>query len=421
MIRKFLFLLFPVRSCWLAAVFALGTAPKVLASEQAAVKLLRAPSLQQCASDSVVISWKTDVPVFSEIHYSSNKSFRHKVRNDSAATFHVLVLRRLASERNYSYRIVSAGQVLYESRFRTYPKSAGKPFGFWMIGDGGSGTAMQLAVRDQLQKLVNREAAQFGLYLGDIVYDQGAEEAQDPHYFLPYQKILDQQVCWPALGNHDVHIQQGAAYYNNRVLPVPDTLANLWHPERWYSFTYGSALFIALDSRTPEDRTQLAFLRHQLATHRHRLWKFVFFHHPPYATPYLKKGNCRRMSEMEVRKLWAPIFEEFEVDFVFSGHNHSYQRSKLRRDYFPQKRGVYYLVSGGGGESAHAVAATDSICHEPPLEQAAVQSETFHLVHVRIEGEKLALRAIDDQGQVFDKFEYRQTATAALTRANTKP
>ena len=394
-----------------------------LIAQEKAPELARAPSLQQCAHDSVVISWKTSQPAFSEIHFSANQSFAQKVKSDTAATFHALALRKLEAGQRYNYRVVVAGQVAYESHFRAYPKpgaSNAKPFGFWMIGDGGSGAAMQFAVRDQIQKLVDEGAVDFGLYLGDIVYDKGAEEAQDPHYFTPYQKILDQQVCWPALGNHDVHIQEGAAYYNNRVLPAPDSLADLWHPERWYAFTHGPALFIALDSRTPEDNMQLAFLRHQLATHRNLLWKFVFFHHPPYATPYLKKGKCRRMSEMAVRELWSPIFEEFEVDFVFAGHNHSYQRSELRRDFFPEKRGVYYIVSGGGGESAHAVALVDSICHRPALQQAAAQSDTFHLAQVRIDGLKLTLRAIDIEGRVFDAFEYSKSEKAEPTRIETK-
>ncbi|MEK7727182.1 MAG: metallophosphoesterase family protein [candidate division KSB1 bacterium] len=384
--------------------------------------LLRAPNVQQCAHDSVVISWKTAMPQFSEIHFSTDKKYTRKLMSDTAATFHVVTLRQLKPEQLYHYRVLVAGRVAYESRFRTYPPpsaSAVKPFAFWMIGDGGSGGAMQLAVAAQIEKLVNEDAAQFGLYLGDIVYDEGAEIAQDPHYFTPYQKILDRQVCWPTLGNHDTHMQDGAPYYNNRVLPVPDTLADVWHAERWYAFRYGPALFLALDSRTPEDRTQLAFLRYQLETHRELPWKFVFLHHPPYATPYTKKGKCRRMSEMDVRAAWSPVFEEFEVDFVFAGHNHSYQRSELRRDYFPEQRGVYYIVSGGGGESAHAVAQSDSVCHQPPLTQAVVQSETFHLVWARVAGNTFTLRAVDVNGAVFDTFEYQKSASTAPVRMET--
>lgn len=378
--------------------------------------LTRAPGLQQCAHDSAVISWKTAKPTLSEIRFSADRSFKQKVQSDTVATFHALTLRQLKAEQVYHYRVMIAGQIAYESSFRTYPKhdtKQAKPFGFWLIGDGGSGNATQRAVAQQIEKLVHAGETQFGLYLGDIVYDEGSEQAQDPHYFKPYEKILDRQVCWPALGNHDTHIDDGAPYYNNRVLPVPDTLADVWRPERWYAFRYGSALFIALDSRGPENQTQLAFLRHQLATQRDAQWTFVFFHHPPYATPYTKKGKCRRMSEMDVRAAWSPILEEFEVDFVFTGHNHSYQRSELRRDYFPEKRGVYYLVSGGGGESAHAVAQVDSACHQPPLKQAAVASETFHLVAARIEGNKFSLRAIDINGNVFDTFEFTKPRRAA--------
>lgn len=406
------------RSCWYVFVFVIGF--EAYAQDSL---LTRAPNLQQCAHDSAVIAWKTATPQRSEIHFSADKSFERKLQSDTAATFHVLTLRKLLPEQLYHYRVLVAGRVAYESSFRTYPEPATQAqnaFAFWLLGDGGSGGPMQRAVAEQVVKLVHEDAVQFGLYLGDIVYEKGAEIAQDPHYFTPYQKILDRQVCWPALGNHDTHIDEGAPYYNNRVLPVPDTLADLWRPERWYAFTYGSALFIALDSRAPENQTQLAFLRHQLETHREAEWKFVFFHHPPYATPYTKKSKCRRMSEMDVRAAWSPTFEEFEVDFVFTGHNHSYQRSELRRDYFPEKRGVYYLVSGGGGESAHAVAQSDSACHQPPLQQAAALGETFHFAWAKIDGDTFTLRAVDVNGNVIDTFEYRKSASRASERIETE-
>ena len=392
-------------------------------TESGTVRLLRAPSLQQCASDSAVLSWKTDLAVMSRIEYGLHQNFTHAAQSDTPATFHVVTLRNLASDRRYFYRVVADGHVLYESEFQTYPQVGDKRyehFSFWAMGDGGSGDAPQMAVRDQLQKLVHAGEVDFGLYLGDIVYEDGKEEDQDPKYFTPYQKILDRQVCWPALGNHDTHVENGEPYYRNRVLPVPDTLAAPFQPERWYAFTFGDAVFIALDTRYPKYELQWRFLETQLQRHRDKLWKFVFFHHPPYATPYTDRHNCKRASEMLVRKHLAPLFEKYEVDMVFSGHNHSYQRSLLRKDYVPESKGVYYLVSGGAGHEVRAVALADTTCHEPKLTQAAVQSHAYHFVQVTIAGNRLALRAIDMNGKVFDTFAYDKSETALPARMETE-
>ncbi len=387
------------------------------------VRLTRAPSLQQCASDSAVLSWKTSSAVRSRIEYGLDQSYKLVAQSDTVATFHVLTLRGLASDKHYHYRVVADGQVLYTSSFQTYPLAGDRRyerFGFWAMGDGGSGEAAQMAVRDQLQKLVHAGEVDFGLYLGDIVYEDGKEEEQDPKYFTPYQKILDRQVCWPTLGNHDTHIENGAPYYRNRVLPVPDTLAAPFQPERWYAFEFGAAVFIALDSRYPKYELQWRFLKAQLQRHQSKLWKFVFFHHPPYATPYTDRHNCKRASEMLVRKHFAPLLEQYGVDMVFTGHNHSYQRSALRKDYVPESSGVYYIVSGGGGHEVRAVALSDTLCHQPRLMQAAVQSNTYHFVQVTIAGATLRLRAIDQNGKVFDTFEFRKSESFAPQRMETE-
>jgi UDP-2,3-diacylglucosamine pyrophosphatase LpxH len=45
---------------------------------------------------------------------------------------------------------------------------------------------------------------------------------------------------------------------------------------------------------------------------------------------------------MNVRTTYQPLFEEFGVQMVFSGHSHNYERSV-------PINGVTYMVTGGGG------------------------------------------------------------------------
>jgi len=375
--------------------------------------LTRAPSLQQCAADSAVLAWKTNIATPGLVQYGFDQSYNHETGNFTKTTFHVLALRRLQSDRVYNYRVVAGGQTLYAGAFRTYPQTGDSRydhFSFWVLGDGGSGDRHQMAVRDQIQQVVNNGQADFGLYVGDIIYPKGAEADQDEKYFVPYKSIIDKQTCWTALGNHDQRAERGVAYYLNRALPVPDTLADPLHGNRWYAFSFGAALFIALDSSEPANPIQKRFLRRILKNSRDKLWKFVFFHQPPYATPYLNESPCSHASDMSARDNWSPLFEKYEVDVVFNGHNHTYQRSRLRRDYFPDKKGVYYFVSGGGGgQIDHHVEIKDSVCNHPPLTQAAVKSKTYHFVHVSIDGLTLSLRAIDETGQVFDTFTFTKS------------
>ena len=101
----------------------------------------------------------------------------------------------------------------------------------------------------------------------------------------------------------------------------------------------------------------------------------------------------------------APIFEHFNVDMVFSGHSHSYQRSKLRKDFITSSKGVYYIVSGGAGKGANVIGLVDEDCQTPPLRQAAVKDD-YHFVQISIDGSTLALEAVDMNGEIFDTFTY---------------
>lgn len=380
----------------------------------AGISLTRAPSLQQCATDSAVICWKTKVTTGSVLQYSADSSFNLQISEPAATTFHTVTLRGLRADQTYHYRIVMNGRTLYASAFRAYPKpgdSRYDHFSFWAIGDGGSTGSHQMAVRDRIQALVDKGQVDFGLYLGDIVYPRGAENGQDARYFVPYQSIIDKQTCWTVLGNHDLREQEGLAYFQNRALPIPDTLADPQHGERWYAFSFGSALLIALDSSDPVNPIQTQFLRWVLEHHRDKLWKFAFFHKSPYATPYLNEEPCSHTSNMQVRENWSPLFEEYEVDAVFCGHSHTYQRSQLRKDFFPDKKGVYYLISGGGGskETDHHVNLSDSECNHPSLTQAAVKSSTYHFLQVTIASLTFSIRAIDETGQIFDTFTFTKS------------
>ncbi|MBI3951886.1 MAG: metallophosphoesterase [Acidobacteria bacterium] len=345
----------------------------------------------------------------SEVEFSPDESFSQQATNSQRTAFHVVTLGGLRPNTLYHYRVLSNGvQLTDDGTFRTAPAPGDDRydrFGFFAIGDGGSGRQEQREVGDQIQRLVDTRQVDLGLYLGDVVYDRGEEENQDPRFFTPYRRIIDKLCWWTTLGNHDVITDNGAPYYRNRVLPEPSQFADATNPERWYSFDFGNAHFVALDSNEPGDRTQKQFLQWDLEQHQDKTWLFVFFHHPPYATPYADISGCTHESDIQVRRNWSPMFERYGVDVAFMGHNHTYQRSQLRRDYFPENKGVYYVVSGGGGGQPHAAALSDSQCNNPSLTQAVVRGNTYHLVFVRVDGRQMTMQAIDEDGVVFDRFE----------------
>ena len=85
----------------------------------------------------------------------------------------------------------------------------------------------------------------------------------------------------------------------------------------------------------------------------------VGFHHCAYCT------NLVHASDGGVRKHWGRLFDEFGVDLVVNGHNHSYERAHPIRageptteapkgaTIEPAKHGTTYVTAGGGGQAAY--------------------------------------------------------------------
>lgn len=110
--------------------------------------------------------------------------------------------------------------------------------------------------------------------------------------------------------------------------------------EQYYAVDYGNVHIVSLDSQlTARDTTAREAMRQWLIadlSSNNRDWTIVIFHHPPYS-----KGSNHDSDDVEnslfdipmwdMRNEFTPVFEEYGVDVVYSGHAHSYERSYYLR------------------------------------------------------------------------------------------
>jgi 3',5'-cyclic AMP phosphodiesterase CpdA len=206
------------------------------------------------------------------------------------------------------------------------------------------------------------------LLLGDNVYPSGDPTEVGPKVFAPFAAVLDSPtVLLPVLGNHDVMDGNGDAQ-----------AVALGMPARWYSTKLDDTLVISLDSTQPDNPDQLTWLEDTLAAST-ATWKVACLHHPPYSGGY-------HGSSIDVRDAFSPMFEQFGVQLVLAGHDHDYQRSEVIN-------GVTYVVSGAAAKKRAAHAADFSV---------AAWSK-YHFVDIGIWPDHLDLRAVDQDGTVFDQ------------------
>lgn len=100
--------------------------------------------------------------------------------------------------------------------------------------------------------------------------------------------------------------------------------------EQYYSTDYGNVHLVSLDGQLSkgddDQRAAMAeWVTADLSSNR-KQWTIVIFHHPPYSKGE-KHNSDFEQREIDMREVFTPIFEDYGVDAVYSGHAHSYERS----------------------------------------------------------------------------------------------
>lgn len=135
-----------------------------------------------------------------------------------------------------------------------------------------------------------------------------------------YPALLRNLPLATAIGNHESKGTDYSLHYNN-----PNTGDNLGATASGsdYYFSYGDVLFIALNSNNRNSAEHEELMEKAIASHPDAKWKVVFFHHDIY-------GSGAPHSDVDaanLRIIFAPLMDEFDIDVCLTGHDHSYTRS----------------------------------------------------------------------------------------------
>jgi acid phosphatase type 7 len=418
-----------VSAGFLAAALAMSSGTSL------AAVVTRGPYLQQTTSHSVIVRWRTDVPVSSVVHVGLSPESLDTVSvfRTTLTTEHEVFVETLAPAVRYYYSIGSLAGVLAggdaDHTFKTAPPPGTRtPTRVWVIGDAGTKGWRQQRVRDAFLGYPGSDETDLWLSLGDIDQEQGTDAQFQASVFDMYPMILRRLALWPAFGNHEAHssssVTQTGPYFDIFTLPRLGQAGGLASgTEAYYSFDHANVHFVVLDTQArPLDPTvpMLAWLRNDLQATRQD-WIVAYFHHPPYS----KGSNDSDVDQPQIipRQVVLPILEQYGVDLVMSGHSHSYERSMMidghygfsstltpemvlddggddgtyEKDNFFHRshRGTVYVVAGtsggvGGGTYDHPV--------------MAVSLAQMGSLILDIDGQRLDATFLSDTGVVRDSF-----------------
>jgi hypothetical protein len=371
-------------------------------SAAASPNLIWYPYLQQLTNTSVTIVWSTHSGTNPVVSYTTAASTPTVIQGSSrplaalGTQLHRVTLIDLQPSSTYYYSIFVDNEELLSGEtlsFRTAPDTRdASAFTFLAFGDYGITTASQARLRDQMR----RDSFNFILTTGDNAYLDASYADFDRAVFRIYGDLFARAPVFPSLGNREYRTARAAPY-----LDLFELSAMTWRPddqERYYSFDYGSAHIVVLDSNAPLDvddsaanDDMLDWLRADLAQ-TEQPWKIAAFHHPAYST-----GS--HGSDLRVQAKLIPIFEAYGVQLVLNGHDHNYQRSlPLRAGQVAStaEGGVVYVVTGAG-ESA------SSPCTMASWLAFARCSQPYGLYsRITIDGDSMTIQAVNNTGAVED-------------------
>lgn len=309
---------------------------------------------------------------------------------------HRIDLDNLPPDRVVDVQVLSNGRAIPGGRlrFRTEPGPNVATFDFGVIGDSGDTPSRLREIwgytprpfpkyRPEVMVAVLSEfRPRLVLHAGDVAYPDGHRDDYERAFFRPFGPLLATAPIAAAIGNHDL-VQEGG-------LPFLDALGVGPSPPlsggRYRSFDFGPLHVVVLDSNDEDAdllERQLSWLRADLAAAT-RPWK-VALCHVPLLSDYDEDGSIRN-ERCVLRSQLLRACDEGGVSVVFAGHNHWYERTS-------DDSGIVHVVTGGGGGRLRSPAS--------PL-SGFVVTDVYHVVHGRIEGETLTLRAVAFDGTVID-------------------
>lgn len=255
------------------------------------------------------------------------------------------------------------------------PSESPSAISFAVIGDFDTGTPHHTELARTMADLRDRDGLDFVITVGGNISGDWSGKTVRDRFETSFSSLISAGVpFFASLGKYDSAEQRRYPLFN-------------MGGQRYYLVRRGNADFFALDSNYL-DPAQLDWLRHSLSAST-ATWKIVFFHHPLYSS-----GKPHGSSE-DLQRLLEPLFQQYGVRVVFTGHDHMYERIK------PQG-GITYFVCGSSGQSPGRYPDVRS----PKAAAGFYRDQAF--LTVRIAGDQLAFRAITRTGAVVDAGEIRR-------------
>ena len=376
-------------------------------------------------------------------------------------------LQNLPNGKDVSYRVLKNKVAVFES-FAHAPKSKSQNHKFVVAGDIGALTLNQKKLANVMYDL----NPDFVAVPGDIVYGHGLVNEYATKYWPIYNADNNDSTGAPLLrtipfmasvGNHDANDRdmdktpEALAYYyfweqplngpydkeGSDLLPILkgsesnrnafyEAAKNAYPKMTNFSYDYGNAHWTVIDADhyvNWSNKELQNWIIQDLKKSAKAKWHFVMFHQPGF-------NSSKAHFEEQHMRLLSPIFEAGNVDVVFNGHVHNYQRSfpltfipdtmdasgtrvkikidgklggkwTLDKNFDGSKnkkpKGVIYIVTGAGGQRLYNTEQTNLPTSWQPFTDKFISTDNT-ISFIEVVKNKFQFKQINTKGETVDSF-----------------
>ncbi|MDD3219265.1 MAG: S-layer homology domain-containing protein [Lachnospiraceae bacterium] len=317
----------------------------------------------------------------------------------------------------YSYAYDSSAEADEWSPVYKYESKGFDSFQTLLVGDpqlGASGGANQGSVDDQniasdlanwTKTLEKAEEiapnASFILSAGDQIDYSNTDndyirELEFAGFSTP--ELLRSLPLSTTIGNHESLGDDYQYHYNN---PNASELGATNSGGDYY-YSYGDTLFIILNSNNRNTSEHTALMNQAVESDPDAKWKVVMFHHDIY-------GSGAPHSDVDganLRTLFAPLMDEFDIDVCLTGHDHSYARTyqiidgkaiNYGADSAENPDGTLYIAAGSASGSKYY--ALNTVQQYYIAERNNTQTPTFSTIDFT--ADSFTIKTYDNEGNKY--------------------
>jgi acid phosphatase type 7 len=363
---------------------------------------------------SQAVTWRTDTSIaagIAQIAFAdpspdfviNAKSYNAKTvmleTDNGKSHYHTVNFNNLEPEHLYAYRVGSDKAWSEWFHFRT-ASTQSKPFSFIYFGDAQNDLKSMWS-RIIRQAYNQSPDASFMIHAGDLI-DNANNDIEWGEWFYAGGWLFGMIPSIATPGNHEYkrYIENGKRIYS---------LSEHWRAqfsfpengppgfeETVYYLDYQDVRIISLNSyEMIHDSNARAIQSHWLKDvlkSNPNNWTIITSHYPIFSTSQGRDNS-------ELRKTFKPIFDQYKVDLVLQGHDHTYGRGQNLPDgasYKDEIFGTMYVVSISGPKMY-------SVTTDIWMDRTASRTQLFQII--KIDGDILSFEAYTAINELYDAFD----------------